>query len=495
MKEAEDNSSYKQIFKATSIFGGVQFINIIIQIIRSKLIAVLLGPSGMGIMGLLNSTISLISSLTNFGLGTSAVKNVSSANATGDQHKISTIITVLRRWVWITGLLGAIITLVSSAWLSQLTFGNKEYTLAFIWLSITLMFSQVTSGQLVILQGLRKLQYLAKANILGSIVGLLFSIPLYYYFRFDGIVPAIFLSGLTSMFLAWFYARKIKLESVSINKKVMLKEGKDMLRMGFMLSISGLITTGVGYLVRVYINNTGSIEDVGLYNAGFAIINTYVGLIFTAMSTDYYPRLSAIASNNKKANLLINQQAEIAILILSPILIFFLIFIQWIVIALFSYKFTAVNGMIHWAALGMYFKAASWSVGFILLAKGNSKMFFISELLANCYLLVLNIIGYRFWGLDGLGISFLIGYSILLFQVYLIAKRCYTFSFQLVLIKIFLIQFFIAISCFVIIKLNLGVISYIFGMITLIISSWISIKELDKRVGIVNLVKKYARKK
>jgi len=92
-----------------------------------------------------------------------------------------------------------------------------------------------------------------------------------------------------------------------------------MLKMGFMLSLSGLISTAASYIVRVFISNTGGVADVGLYSAGFAIISTYVGLVFTAMGTDYYPRLSVVAHDNVEARLLINQQAEVAILILAPI--------------------------------------------------------------------------------------------------------------------------------------------------------------------------------
>src|ERR1700761_6721811 len=177
---SEKQSSYRQIMKATSLFGGVQVFNIFISIIRSKFIAVLLGPAGMGIAGLLVSTTGFISGISNFGLGTSSVKNVSAANATGDDHKIASVVSVLRRLVWVTGLLGALITLCLSSWLSQITFGNKDYTISFMWISITLLFTQLSSGQLVVLQGLRKFKQLALANLAGSAVGLLVTIPVYY---------------------------------------------------------------------------------------------------------------------------------------------------------------------------------------------------------------------------------------------------------------------------------------------------------------------------
>lgn len=103
---AKDNSSYKESLKATSLFGGVQVFNILIGVIRSKFIAILLGPSGMGMYGLFTLTTSLISSFTNCGLGTSAVRNIAEANSTRDQNRIALIISVFRKLVWFTGLIG-----------------------------------------------------------------------------------------------------------------------------------------------------------------------------------------------------------------------------------------------------------------------------------------------------------------------------------------------------------------------------------------------------
>jgi len=480
----EKQSSYRQIMKATSLFGGVQIFNIIISIIRSKFIAVLLGPAGMGIAGLLTSTTGLITGLTNFGLATSAVRNIASANSTGNQTRIGTVVTVVRRWVWITGTLGTLVMLGLSPWLSQLTFGNHDYTLAFIWISISLLFTQLSTGQLVILQGMRKLQYQAKASLTGSVLGLIITVPLYYSFGIDGIVPAIIITSLISFSISWFFAKKVKIEPIRVSRVRTLAEGKNMLTMGFMISMSGLITMGTSYLVSIFISNTGGVSQVGLYVAGFAIINGYVGLIFNAMGTDYYPRLSAVANNNELCKRTINQQAEIAVLIMAPILMVFLVFIQWVVIILYSNKFIAVDAMIHWAALGMLFKATSWSIGIILLAKGASKLLFLNEFIASSYMLVLNIVGYHFMGLTGLGISFMIGYLLYLIQVFLLSKIKYQFSFDSAFIQIFTIQFLLATSCFTVVKFIGKPYSYLIGLGLIMISAFHSYKELDKRLGI-----------
>ena len=54
---SETKKSYQQIIKATSLFGSVQLFSILVSIIRNMFIANFIGPIGMGIAALLNSTL------------------------------------------------------------------------------------------------------------------------------------------------------------------------------------------------------------------------------------------------------------------------------------------------------------------------------------------------------------------------------------------------------------------------------------------------------
>ncbi len=487
----EKKKSYQQIFKATSIFGGVQLLNIIISVVRSKFIAILLGPAGMGIAGLFTATLDFIGRLTSLGIGTSAVKNVATASAEENEPRLYTVVAVLRKLVWFTGTFGLILTTILSPWLSQVTFGNKDYTLAFIWLSVTLLFQRLSNGQLVVLQGLRKMEMLAKANVFGSLIGLFITVPLYYLWGIDGIVPAIILSGLFSLIVSWYYSRKLKIKPIKINRHILVHEGSDMVRMGILISLSGLMSLGASYIIRIFINRQGGINDVGLFNAGFAIINTYVGMVFSSMSTDYYPRLSSVANDNAKSGTLINQQAEVAVLILSPILTIFFIFINWVIVLFYSEKFIEVNGMIHWAALGMYFKAISWSIAYVFLAKGDSRLFFWNELTANIYILLFNVAGYKLAGLDGMGLSFLAAYFIYFIQVFIIANIKFNFTFDGQFYRIALIQICIGIGCFLIMKILDSPFTYIFGSILILVSTIYSFTELEKRMGLREILGRY----
>lgn len=491
---SNQQSPYRQIMKATSIFGGVQVFNIIISIVRSKFVAILLGTTGMGVMGLLTSTTGMISSLTNLGLGTSAVKDIASAYSTGDEKRIGIVVSVFRRLVWITGLIGLVVTAIFSPWLSQLTFGNKDYSLAFIWLSITLLLNQLSNGQLVVLQGLRKLNYLAKANLSGSFIGLFITLPLYYFFGLDGIIPGIIGTALLSLLMSWYFSGKIIIEKTVISRSQTIFEGGNMLRMGIMISTSGLFALVVAYIIRIFISRTGGLEQVGLYNAGFSIINTYISLIFNAMGTDFYPRLSEVSHDNKLCKQTINQQAEIALLIMAPILIIFITYINYAIILLYSTQFVPVNNMLHWAALGMFFKASSWAIAFIFLAKGTSKLFFWNELIANLYSMTFGIIGYHLGGLNGLGFSFVITYLLYLIQIYLVSNKKFEFTFDRSFVNIFFIQFGFSVIAFLIIRFLYEPYTYVFSSIFIIFSIWFSARELEKRIGLLNILINYIRR-
>lgn len=347
---------------------------------------------------------------------------------------------------------------------------------------------------MVILQGMRKLQYLAQANLFGSVFGLLITIPLYYIFSTDGIVPAIVITSSITLTCSWFFAKKIKVDTVEVSRKEAINTGKNMLIMGLMISLSGLISHGASYVVRIFISHSGGVEQVGLYTAGFAIINTYVAMIFNAMGTDYYPRLSAVANDNALCRKTISQQAEIALLILTPILMVFLVFIQFMIILLYSDKFISIDTMIHWAALGVFFKAVSWAISYLLLAKGDSKLFFWNELVGSTYVIGLNILGYYLWGLNGLGISYLVGFLIYLTQVFILSVIKYQFAFDQAFYKIFIIQFILILSCFIMISFIDKPLSYGFGVIFILISSFYTYKELDHRIDIKSALLKIKSK-
>jgi len=494
----DEKSAYRQVMKATSVFGGVQVFNILISIVRTKVIAVLLGSFGMGIAGLLNSAIQLISAVTNLGMDRSAVKDISSAFEEADEEKIARTIGIVKKIVWITGIVGALITIILSPLLSELAFDSKDFTFSFIWVSVALLFKQLASGNLVVLQGLRKIEYLAKANLTGSFVGLLISVPLYYYFRIDAIVPAIIISFFMSFVFSRYYTNKIKTKKISITAKEAFFEGKEMVRLGIMLSISSLLTVLATYALHIYISNVGGVSEVGFYAAGVVILNSYVGIIFNAMATDYYPRLAAIHRDNVKVREVVSQQAFVAVLIITPIIILFLMFSSLVIKILYSTEFLVIVSMVTWGILGTLFKAMSFSMGYIIIAKGDSKVFIKTAVGFNTLLFLMNILGYSYGGLTGLGISFFVYYIIHFIVVGILTKSLYNFYFTKSFYLLFVFcSVFCALAFLTTYFLSETNWRYLILAIIFVISVVVSVYQLHKKMNLRELFDKlkYRNKK
>lgn len=490
----DNKSSYRSIFKATSLFGGVQVYQILIQIIKSKFVAVLLGPAGVGIMGLYQSGLQLIQQLSSMGLSQSAVRDVSEANGSNDMQRIAKTVTVVRKLVWVTGILGLVLVACFSPLLSKTSFGNYDYTIPFIILSVTLLLDQLSAGQKVILQGMRRLKDLAKCSAFGVTFGLITSVPLYYWLGIEGIVPTLILNSLCSLLLSWFYSRKIKVEKVKVTTKQTLEQGKLMLVMGVSMSISGILSTIVAYAIRGYIQANGGVEQVGLYQAGFVIMTTYVGLVMNAIATDYYPRLAAINKDNQKCREAVSQQGEIGVMILAPMLTICLVFMPFVLKILYSDKFLAANEYISWACLGMMLRLASWVISYMFVAKAESKLFMINELSANLYYLVFSLIGYKTLGLTGLGIAFALEYIVYFIQCYLITKKRYKFGFSNSFIKCYSIQLLLIISCLIIVLTLSGWQKYIIGSLIISISCYLGLKGLNEKMELLLFVKQKIKK-
>lgn len=488
--QVSNQQTYRSIFKATSLFGGLQVYQILIGIVRSKFIAMLLGPSGMGIASLYTTATSFIKSLSSMGLASSAVRDVSQAYGTGDQDKINIIITVLRKLVWMTGILGMILVVVGSPILSNSTFGNYEYILPFVVLSVTVLVDQLTVGQNVILQGTRRLKNLAKSSAIGSTIGLLVTIPLYYIWGVDGIVPTLVIISVVSYLLAKFYARQVPFSKQIVSFRETISQGSIMLKMGLAMSVNGFLVSFSAYILRVFIMHQGSISDVGFFTAGFAIVTTYVGMVFSAISTDYYPRLAAVNEDNEKCCSLINQEGEMGSLILGPCLIGCIVFMPLIIRILYTDEFSSASDYVLWASLGMMFKLVGWVVAFVFLAKSAMKLFLINEIFGLSYNLVLSLLGFYFDGLRGLGIAFSLGHLIYAVVVCVITHYSFKYTPSISFLKVYFCELFMIVVSLVVVIMTKGVYAYALGSFLLLFSGVYSIWELNKRMDLIGFIKR-----
>lgn len=488
------SSNIKKSLKTTSIFGGVEIFGIIISIIRNKLVALLIGPVGIGIVEMYNSTIRLIGSCTDFSLHTSAVREISIAYKSENKEKFYHIATVFSRIVWFTGFLGTIVCLLGSPLWSKLSFGNYNYTIGFAFLSVVLLLTQLQNGKKVILQGTQHYRYLAISGFVGSVLGLFTTVPIYYLLGLDGIVLVLIISASVSYILSYYFANKVKVKYLKISNKDVLKEGRGMLKQGMFLSVNYLLSYLILYIVRVFVSNKGGLDELGLYSASFAIVTTYVGLVFQAMSKEYFPRISALSDDKVAFNRSVNDQIYLVLLILGPLIAFFLTFSDKILYVLYSDKFMNAGLLMALCMVGVVFEAPSWCMGYAFLAKGDNKQYLMYETITKVQKITTDIVCYLLWGLTGLGISFIVSYVYYTLQCMYLCKKRYGLVLDRSIIKMLILY---SIGCLILIGFyvysNLWI-RIAAGLIIILISCIFSYRKLNSIVNIVDFVKSIIKK-
>lgn len=429
-----NNGSYSHILKYTSLFGGVQMLNILIGLIRNKLVAVLLGPLGMGIVALYTSTINFIVNTSNLGIHASAVKELSQAFETGDTGLLNHKIHVLRHWTCITSLLGMMAFACLSPLLSRWTFATSDYTIQFICLAPVVALTIIALGETAILKATRLLRQLAIVSVCGAVGVLAVSVPIYWIYGCDGIVASLVLMAVVQALTVTAYSLRRYPLSLAISKAC-VHEGRAFLGLGIAFVVSGIMGSGVEMAIRAYLSNAADIATVGLYNAVYAMVFTYAGIVFTAMDTDYFPRLSGISCNGNELNDAVNRQIGATMAIVSPLAVLFILCMPVLLPLLYSGKFATALPMLQVAALSMYCRGVYLPIEYVALSRGDSKTFIVVEVFSGVLLVSFVVLGFKMLGLKGMGIGITAAYFVEMFFAWAVCRMRYGYRMSGTIIK------------------------------------------------------------
>lgn len=473
-------NSYKHIFKYTGLFGGIQGLNILVGLVRNKIIALLLGPEGVGLISIYNTASTLLQNSTNFGLQMSGVRSISRAYDMGDQELTQKHIRILRAWSLFAALLGFFVCILLSGLLSRWAFSSGDYTIRFMLLAPAVAMAAIAGGETAILKATRHLKQLARTSVIGVLCALLVSVPLFYEFGNDGIIPSIIILAFIQMMLAIVYSYRYYPPCLSFSKSEFL-EGKHMITLGTAFVVAGIFGSGAEFAIRSYLSDM-SVSLAGLYNAGYMITMTYAGMVFAAMETDYYPHLSAVCNDPVKMNGAVNRQIEVSLTIVAPMLVALMILLPIVIPLLFSGKFVPVIGMAQIAVLAMYFRALNLPIAYIMLAKGDSMSYMLMELVYDILIVLTVIFGYSNWGLDGTGVALALAGFV---DCVCVAGYC-CWKYDLVvshrLVNDFIIQLSIGILALIVCKTLTGWAGWICGAVMILASVYVSMRMLRRRM-------------
>ena len=403
------NDDYGHVLKYTSLFGGVQGLIILIGLVRNKFMAVLLGAGGMGLNALLVSVQNFSQQVTGLGISFGAVPRLSEFYE--QQRLLDYHIRVIRLWSLIAAVLGFVFCVLVSPLMNEASFTWGNHTLHYAMLGLSVAMIAVTSGETAILKATRRLGSLARIQITSALFGLVVSLPLYYFLGHSGVVPVIVAISLGTMVVTLYYSWRYYPLRLQLRRQ-MISDGSDMVRLGMAFVLAAAAGSAAEMLIRFFLNVEGGLGDVGLYNAGFMITITYAGMVFSAMDSDYFPRLSAVRQDIVKTNETVNKQTEVSLLLLAPMLVALIMLLPILIPLLFSREFLSVVGMAQVAVLAMYFKVLALPVAYVTLARRASLIYLLLEVTYFVVLVAAVVAGYRWWGLWGTGLAIVIAHAV-----------------------------------------------------------------------------------
>lgn len=420
----EQVASYRRMLRSTSIIGGASVLNILIGLIRTKVLAILLGPAGVGLVSLYVSLMSTASAVASMGVGMVGTRQVAEAAGQDDAEALAVVKRAMQLGTLFLSVMGALLVWLMRDTLALHVLGDVKHSGVVAWLSLGVALSVAAASQGAMLQGLRRIGDMARVSVYGSALNTVLGLALLWRWGGDSLVAYVLFGPLISFILGrWYVSRLPKVSNQKISMQELAQQWGMLLRLGVPFMAAGLVATLVQLWIRVEVGNTLGEDALGHFQASWMISMQYIGFVLGAMGADYYPRLTALINDHQAATRLVNEQTQIGLLLSAPVFIAMLGVTPWVIHLLYSAEFLPAVEILRWQVLGDVLKVASWPLGFIILAAGAGKTYFWSE--TSAFLLMGGLVAVftSVLGLKITGIAFLACYMLYLPVVYWLAKR------------------------------------------------------------------------
>lgn len=480
----DNNIGYRRTVKYLGLFGGVNGVSTLLNLLRNKLASIILGVSGLGLIAIYNRTVQMFSDCTNLSLSFSAVRHLSEVYENGSESEVEHAVKVVRSLALLAGLVGMSLFAAFSSLMSQVISGDVACDkLSLLLLSPVLVFISVSGGELAILRGARKLNSVAAYTLWTAFVALVIAIPAYYFFGTAGILPSIFIIALFQT--VGILSRSLKIYSYRVKpfSLALLREGIGVVKMGAGYMYATILTSCTIWLIYEGLADSGGDVAVGYFSAGFVIVNMLPTIMFSALDSDYYPRLSGAFSNVKLRNELVNEQLEVHLLVQPPVIFATILLLPELLPFLYLEEVSMAVRMTQIALFGLLFNVLAYPISFMPLSKGDISFYLLQETASNVMNLLLVVLGYRFYGLVGVGCALLLSRLSDMVVASAISFIRYGFRVSWRGVRSFVINILFAVAMSVVLLKTDGLLYWSLGGVIVVCSSLFSLWGLTKSGG------------
>lgn len=399
-----------KLVKTTFFSAIITVIRIASGFIAGKVVAIFTGPSGVALIGAFTNFIAIVLTFANGAINTGVVKYTAEYN--DDETKLKSLFsTSFLISLYCSAAIGIILLFLAS-YFSVWIFTTTIYINAIRILGVTIILYSLNSLLISILNGRGQIKLYTIVNTAGSIIGLIFTLMLVYFYRLQGALYALVLSQSIVFFVTGILIIRSPWFSWDFFRQPFEKGMAVKLSHYSLMAIITALTIPVSQIIlrNMVISKIG-MDAAGYWQGMMRISDGYLVLITTSLSTYYLPKLSSLKTDAElRKEILKGYTIIIPVVLLGCIMIYFLRF--FIIKTLYTSSFITMERLFFWQLLGDFFKLSAWVLAYLMVAKAMTKIYIITELFFCASYIIFGYLFVQRFQLQGITIAFALNYFI-----------------------------------------------------------------------------------
>lgn len=414
-------SAKANIVKVFSFTAMSTLIKMLTGLISVKVVASIIGPSGIALLGQLRNFSSIAMALSSGGINNGIVKYVAEYKDAEDRLKM--FLSTALRITLICSVAVGLLMIVCHRFFSNYIMLSSEYDYVFIIFGCTILFYALNMMLISVLNGYKEFKKYVVINIAGSITGLIFTVAFVFLMGLKGALISAVTYQSVILFVTCWMARKCPWLSWSYFKyKTDALVAKKYIRYTMMTLVSAATVPVTQMLLRGYVISHLSSIEAGWWEGMNRISAMYLMIITSSFGVYYLPRLSELTDR-----LEISKEIRKAYKIIIPVLLIGIIVIYllryFIIRILFTADFLPMENLFIWQLLGDFFKICSWLLAFLMVAKSMMKLYVTTEIIFSLTFLLLGIIFVHSFGIVGAVYAYLVNYILYMIGMFILFKK------------------------------------------------------------------------
>lgn len=408
--------------RATGIVGMGSIASLLLSVVTAKAFALLVGPTGVGLLALMQSTIIVGVMIGSLGLATSAVRAIAAASEAprGEAHAVIRSASLVG---YVGGLVAAMVLIAIREPLAEIVLGTANRSPMFVILGVALGFAIAASVQVALLTGLHRVRRVVMVNVVTSAAAAAFGIALVAALGEDGLAPGVLATAAVQFALAraFVVSERRSFEPPSATELHPRRIGT-LISSGLPVAAGQLAGSGALYLVPVIVLQVLQTDEVGYYRAAAAISIGYLTFFLAALTQDFYPRLGR-NTDQVPLSVLIERRMRLLLALGVPLIVGLLATGPLLIQVLYTAQFAPAYAVLQWQLIGDLLRLPAWVFLFVLLSRASTGSYLRAELAGGVSLLVGSYLGIVLLGLVGAGMGYALSQLVYFVASWLLVRR------------------------------------------------------------------------